>query len=132
MIVGAAFTRHGFGLIKRGADDSYRFVPLSINPRKIFFCGVIAGITGGYNVSLLAFSEIPVQAWLTPGPVLSVLTMIFSVGMAWQLVAEDRRRIATLEADSVRKEVFGATILGLSQLVQSMDKKLDRLIGEDK
>ena len=54
--------------------------------------------------SPMAVSAQGFQEWTKPPVLMSIIGLIVSVGMAWQMVQEDRRRIALLETDTVKKE----------------------------
>ena len=93
---------------------------------RMFFIGVVTGFCLSTPVSVWAQGA-TVEAWLQPSVVLSILAVVLSVGGAWQMVADDRRRIALLEASSVRQDVFTAVLGGLNGKVDRIDAVMTRL-----
>lgn len=81
--------------------------------------GAMLGFFLAAPVSLLAQGS-PMEAWMQPPVVMSLIGIVISLGGARQMVIDDRRRIALLESQAISREVFQETM-------KRIDGSLDRL-----
>lgn len=93
--------------------------------------GLMAGFFLSVPASVIAQGA-NMSAWTQPQVVMSLVGVFLSIGAAWQMVSEDRRRIAALEANMVGREAFTETMKRidghLNQLTEWMtdDRKARR------
>lgn len=78
--------------------------------------------------SPMAVSAQGFQEWTKPPVLMSMVGLIVSVGMAWQMVQEDRRRIALLETDSVKKENLVEVLKRVDEVFKRIDGSLNLLL----
>jgi len=78
--------------------------------------------------SPMAVSAQGFQEWTKPPVLMSMVGLIVSVGMAWQMVQEDRRRIALLETDSVKKENLAEVLKRVDEVFKRIDGSLNLLL----
>lgn len=90
-------------------------------PRSFIAVGMMIGLFLANPISVISQgSNMTVQEWTAPPVLLSLLGIVLSVGMAWQMLQEYRRRLAMLEQTAVRREIFDETM-------KRIDGSLDKL-----
>lgn len=87
---------------------------------RLIVVGIFIGVSLANPMSVLS-SDAGFEAWTQPPVVMSIIGMLVSVGVAMQMVNEDRRRIALLEVEAVRKETF-------VEVLKRIDRSLDLLM----
>jgi len=102
-----------------GTVDRRRFRPI-----RLWAIGVVTGFLCNAPV-VLAYEAAPLNAWLQPNAVMALAAIVLSVGSAWQMVAEDRRRIAALEDKTVHVEVFKATMQRIDTSLEQITRRMD-------
>jgi Mg2+/citrate symporter len=93
-----------------------------IKSRHLICVGATIGFLLSPPMSLIAQGS-DFADWTKPPVVMSLIGVLLSVGAAWQMVSEDRRRIARLEAETIKRETF-------NEIVKRIDASLSTLVEE--
>jgi Mg2+/citrate symporter len=93
-----------------------------VKHRHLLCAGITIGFLLSSPLSLIAQGS-DFADWTKPPVVMSLIGIVLSVGAAWQMVSEDRRRIARLEAETIRRDTF-------DEIVKRIDASLATLVEE--
>ena len=94
--------------------------PGKLKYRHLLVVGVTLGFLGSFPLSLFAQGA-AIDDWTKPPVVMSIMGIVLSVGAAWQMVSEDRRRIDRLEAETIRRDTF-------DEIIKRIDASLATLV----
>ncbi len=94
-----------------------------VKPKSFVLVGFMLGMCAANPISLLAQAQVGLSAWMQPPVVMSLVGVILSVGMAWQMVTDDRRRLTNLEANTVLRETFVETMKRIDGSLEELKKQ---------